>query len=85
MWNMVVVHCNHGSGVVLRLHETVDGPLGTKEIRQDAKASPVELRTGRNEIDDGFWQAWSEQNKDSSLITGKIIEQEKDAQEKKDT
>jgi hypothetical protein len=74
---MIGVRCNHGNGVVLRLHEMVTGPLGIQEARATGVA--VELKSGRNEIDDDFWQAWIEQNKDSSLIAGKVIEQEKDA------
>ena len=77
---MVVVRCNHRNGLVLRLYEMVPRLLDTKEAL--ATGAVVELKPGRNEIDDEFWQAWLEQNKNSSLIAGKIIEQEKDAQEK---
>jgi hypothetical protein len=72
---MVVVRLNHGNGVVLRLYKMVPRLLGTEEAI--ATGAVMELKAGRNEIDDEFWQAWLEQNKNSSLIAGKIIEQEK--------
>ena len=76
---MAVVYCSHANGVVLRRYETVDGPLGTKEIRADAKFLPVELKPGRNEIDDDFWRAWLDQNKGGDLVSGGLVQEEKAA------
>lgn len=58
---MAVVHCHNTNGVVLRLYEEVAGPLGIKEHRP--KGDAVTLRSGRNEVDDAFWNAWFETNK----------------------
>lgn len=69
---MAVVHCRHANGVVLQLHEVVEGPLGGKEMRRVGPS--MELRPGRNEVDDSFWKAWSDQNKGGAL--GRMVEEE---------
>jgi hypothetical protein len=61
---MATILCGHGNGVVLRLHEKVNGPLGIVEFRSTGE--PVTLRHGRNEVDDDFWARWSEQNAGSA-------------------
>jgi hypothetical protein len=68
---MAIVHCRNANGVILRLHEMLEVLPGIKEARPSAARSSaacarntvVELRPGRNEVDDSFWAAWSDQNK----------------------
>jgi hypothetical protein len=64
---MTAVDCRHPNGVVLRLHEWIDGPLGVKSSRPIG--APVPLKHGRNEVDDKFWSEWLEQNKDCSFLS----------------
>jgi hypothetical protein len=81
---MAIVHCRNANGVVLRLHEMLEVLPGIKEARPSAARSSaacarntvVELRPGRNEVDDSFWAAWSDQNKSGSPF----IEEEKQQQ-----
>lgn len=74
---MAIVHCEHANGLSLRLYQAIDGPLGTKEFRADPKSMPVDLKPGRNEIDDKFWRAWLEQNKGNDLLSGEVVREEK--------
>lgn len=68
---MAVVHCSHSQGLVLRLYEMVKDGAGIEHSRP--KGSPVELRPGRNEVDDAFIAAWRERHKDDEIITRGIV------------
>jgi hypothetical protein len=79
---MAVVHCRRSSGIVLRLYDMVDGPLGIKSARP--KGDAVTLVPGRNEVDDEFWKAWLDGNKDDALLRDGVVRAEEEKEKPKE-
>lgn len=65
------VHCGISNGVILRLFEEVEGPLGTK---WHIPSAAVQLNGGENDVDSKFFDKWIEVNSDDHLVQNKFIE-----------
>jgi len=59
----VSVICDAPSGIVLRRYK-IDPPTFGEPVAKPI-GDPVTLHNGVNEVDEEFWKAWADQNKDS--------------------
>lgn len=82
----MIVHSHLRNAIELRVYEMVEGESvsfsqnvsGTKTARR--KGDGVVIAPGRNEVDDGFWREWSEQNRGSALAAAFEEEKKKEGQ-----
>jgi hypothetical protein len=71
MADKIGVYLTHDP-IVLRVDEMIDG-----EIEKRARLKyEITLKRGRNEVDEGAWNEWFEQNKNSPLVTSGIVKKE---------
>lgn len=62
------VQCHVPNGLILRVFEMKEGPLGIKQ--SVPYQNPVTLKPGQNTVDEEFIQLWLKQNPDQrKLVT----------------
>lgn len=65
------VKCTAMTGLLLRLFDMKEGPLGIKSAAP--RADCVKLKPGLNSVDATFMTAWLEQNAESDLVKGGLV------------